>query len=98
MFAKLPLFISTRCMLNSSILNIITSGSSWGCLMPRASFLENMIFGSLYLDIFEGGNCECMLFMSLAYAFFSDLEDPYVTNPPEIILISPMGALLPPRL
>ena len=57
-----------------------------------------MIFGSLYLDIFEGGNCECMLFMSLAYAFFSDLEDPYVTNPPEIILISPMGALLPPRL
>ena len=59
-----------------------------------------MIFGSLYLDIFEGRNYECMLFTSLAYAyaFFSDLEDPHVTNPPEIILISPMGALLPPRL
>ena len=36
-----------------------------------------------------------MLFTSLAYAFFSDLENPFTTNPPEIILISPMGALLP---
>ena len=36
-----------------------------------------------------------MLFTSLAHAFFSDLEDPPATNPLEIILISPMGALLP---
>jgi len=37
-----------------------------------------------------------MLFTSLAYAFFSDREDSPTTNTPEIILISPMGALLPP--
>ena len=38
----------------------------------------------------------CTLLTSLAYAFFSDLEDPPATNSLEIILISPMGALLPP--
>jgi len=37
-----------------------------------------------------------MLFTFLAYAFFSDLEDAHATNPPEIILISPMGAYCPP--
>ena len=37
-----------------------------------------------------------MLFTFLAYAFLSDLEDAHATNPPEIILISPMGAYCPP--
>ena len=50
---------------------------------------------SLYLGSFEGGNCGCTLFTYLAYAFFRDQEDPHATNPPEIILISPMEALLP---
>ena len=95
-FAELPLSINTWCMLNSSILSIITSGLSWGCLTPWASFSEKTMFGSLYLDIFQGGNRECTLFASRACAFFSDLEDPPTTNPPKIIIISPMGALLPP--
>ena len=60
------------------------------------SFSEKTMSNLLNLDIFEGGNHECMLFTSLAYAFFSDLEDPPATNPPKIIIISPMGALLPP--
>ena len=93
---ELPLSISTQCMLNFSILSIITSGLSWGCLTPRASFSEKTMSVSLYLGVFEGGNRECMMFTSLAYALFSDQEDPPTTNPSEIILISPMRALLPP--
>ena len=60
------------------------------------SFSKKTMFGSEYLGIFKGGNDVCTLFTSLAYAFFSDLEDPPTINSLEIILISPMGALLPP--
>ena len=51
---------------------------------------------SLHLCVFKGGNREWTLFTSLAYAFLNDLEDPLTTNPPEIILISLMGAFPPP--
>ena len=63
--------------------------------MPQTSFSEKTMSDLLFLDIFEGRNCECTLFTSLAYAFVGDLEDPPATNPLKIILISPMGALLP---
>ena len=57
-----------------------------------------MIFGSLHLGVFEGRNHEWTLFTSLVYAFFTKLVDPLTTNPPKIILISSMGAFLPPSL
>ena len=38
------------------------------------------------------------MFTTLAYAFFSDLEDFPTTNPPKIILISPIGGLIAPHL
>ena len=95
MSAMLPLSISTRCMLNSSILSIITSRSLWGCLIPRVSFSEKTMSSLLYLGVFEGGNHGYTLFNSLTYAFFSGLEDPPITNPPKIIFIFPIGALSP---
>ena len=66
--------------------------------LSNATSVLKKMSGSLYLGVFKGGNRKCMLFTSLVYAFFSDLEDPLATNLPEIILISPMGALLPPHL
>jgi len=39
-------------MLNFSILSIIASESSWGCLTPQASFLEKTMSGSQYLGVF----------------------------------------------
>ena len=95
LFVELPLSISTQWILNSSILSIITCGSSWGCLTPQASISEKTMSDSLHLGIFEGENREWTLFTSLVYAFFSDLEDPPTTNPLKIILISPMRAFLP---
>ena len=64
--------------------------------MSRTSFSEKTMPSSLYLGIFKGRNHECTLFTSLAYAFFRYLKDPSTTNPLEIIIISPMGVLLPP--
>ena len=95
MSAELPLSTSNRWMLNSSILSIITNKSSWGCLTLQASFLIKMISSSLLLSVFNDWNHEWMLFTSLAYAFFNELKDPFITSPPEIILISPMEAFMP---
>ena len=93
---ELTLLMSTRWMLNSSTLSMITSGSSWGCLMPRPSLSEKIISGSSFLGIFIGGSHECMLFISLPYAFFRDFNVPLVVIPPEIVFISPVGGLVSP--
>ena len=93
--AELLLSTNTQWMLNSSILSIITTGPSWGCLMSQASFSKKIISSSLLHGIFNDEHHEWTLFTSLAYAFFSVLEDPPVTSPPVIILISPTGAFFP---
>ena len=91
---ELPLLISIRWMLNPSILSIITSGLSYGCLMPQASLSKKTMSGSLLLNIFDDGYWERILFTSLVYAFFRDFKDPPTPSPLVIILISPIGALL----
>ena len=93
--AELLLSTNTQWMLNSSILSIITTRSSWGCLMSQASFSKKIMSSSLLRGIFKDENHEWTLFTSLAYAFFSVLKDPPVTSPLVIILISPTGAFLP---
>lgn len=50
---------------------------------------EKKISGSLLLGVFDDENREWMLFNSLMYGFFNDLEGPPITSPFEIILISP---------
>ena len=53
---------------------------------------EKPMSSSLHLGVFKGGTCKWTLFTSFVYTFFSDLEDPPATNPPKIILISPMAS------
>ena len=92
----LPLSMSTQWMLNSSTLSMITSGLSWGCLMPRPSLFEKMISNSLFLGIFIGGSHEWTLFISLSWAFFRDFNILPAVNPPKIVFISPARGFLSP--
>ena len=64
-FAELPLSISTWWMFNSSTLSMITSGSSWGCLMLRLSLSVKTISGSHSLaSSLEGAANGHYLFLS----------------------------------
>ena len=81
-------------MLNFSILSMITSKTSWGCLMPQLSLSEKTISGSSFFGIFIGGTYEWTLFVSLPFAFFRDFSIPLAVNPLEIVFISPVGGLL----
>ena len=92
--AELLLSISTRWMLNSSTLSMITSGSSWGCLMPQLSLSEKTISGLSFRGIFIGGSLEWMLFISLPCAFFRDINVPLAVIPFELVFISPARGLL----
>ena len=94
--AELPLPMSTRWMLNSSTLSMITKGSSWGCLMPLPSLSEKIILGLSFFSIFIGGSHEWTLFISLPYTFFRDFSIPPIVSPLEIVFISPVGGLLSP--
>ena len=77
-------------MLNSSILSMITSGLSWGCLMPRLSLSEKIISGSLFFC-----HLHRTLFISLPCAFFRDFNVPPTVSPPEIVFISLAGVWYP---
>ena len=62
-------------MLNSSTLSMITSGSSWGCLIPQQSLSKKTILGSSFFGTFIGESHKWMLFISLPCAFV-ELEFP----------------------
>ena len=94
--AKLLLSINTQGMLNSSTLSMITSGSSWGFLMPWPFLSEKTISSSSFLGIFIGGSHEWTLFISLSYAFFKDFNIPLAISSPEIVFISSAGGLVSP--
>ena len=66
---ELPLSMSTRWMLNSSTLSMITCGSSWGYLMPWLSLSEKTISGSSFFGIFIGRTRKWTQFISLPCAF-----------------------------
>ena len=91
---KLLLSMSIQWMLNSSTLSMITSGSSWGCLMPWLSLSEKTTLGLSFLGIFIRGSHEWTLFISLPCAFFKDFNAPFAVIPPEIVFISPVGGLV----
>ena len=73
MSVELPLSISTRWMLNSFTLSMITNGSSWGCLMSQLSLSKKMILSSSLLGIFTGGIREWTLFIFFLMGFFQGL-------------------------
>ena len=91
---ELPLSMSTRWMLNSSTLGIITNRSLWSCLIPRLSLSEKTMLDSSFFGIFIGGSREWTLFISLPCTFFRDFSVPPTVSPPEIVFISPAGDLL----
>ena len=94
--AELLLSMNTWWMLNSTTLSMITSGSSWGCLMLRSSLYEKTISSSSFLGIFIVGRLEWTLIISLPCAFFRDFNVPPTVSPPEIVFISPVGGLISP--
>ena len=88
MFAKLPLSMRIRLVLNPSIISMITKESSCGCFTPLASSSENRMSTFAFLIYFRGGNL-WTLFTYLCYDFLRDLKDPPFDGPPMIIFISP---------
>ena len=94
--AELPLLMSTWWMLNSSTLSMITSRSSWGCLIPWPFLSGKTILGSSFFGVFIKGSNEWMLFISLPCAFFRDFSISPAVSPPEIIFISPARGLWSP--
>ena len=91
---ELLLSMSTRWMLNSSTLSMITSGSLWSCLILLLSLSEKTISDSSFFGTFTGGSREWMLLIFLPCAFFRDFSVPLAISPPEIVFISPAGGLL----
>ena len=96
MSAVLPLSICTWWMLNSSTLSMITSGSSWGCLMLQLSLSEKTISSSSLLGIVIRGSGEWTLFIIFSWDFFKDFSVLPTINPLEIVFISLAGGLLSP--
>ena len=91
---ELLLSMSTRWMLNSSTLSMITSGSLWGCLILLLSLSKKTISELSFFGTFIGGSREWMLFIFLPYAFLRDFSVPLAISPLEIVFISPTGGLL----
>ena len=88
MFAELPLSTRILLVLNTSIFNIMTKGSLWGCLTPLAlaslkdiswSFRHCLNWGIMWT-----------LFTCHWVAFLRDLNNLPIRGPPEIVFISPM--------
>ena len=85
---SVELSLSTRILwvLNPSIVNIMTKGSSWGYFTPLASSSEKNM--SLSIRLCFIGDILWMLFTCLWYDFLRDLNDPLVDGPPVIVFIS----------
>ena len=86
--AELSLPTRILLVLNSSIISIITRGSSCGCFTPLPSSFENRMSLSVRLCFRDG--ILWMLFIHLYYDFLRDLNNPPVDYPPVIIFISPI--------
>ena len=68
--------------------SMITSGSSWSCFTPLASYFENAISSSPIFQCLVIGCPTWILLTYLWWVFHKYLNDPLVTRPPLIILIS----------
>ena len=86
MFAELPLSMRILLVLNQSIMNIITRGSSCNCFTLLASSSTNRMSWSIFL-CFRGGIL-WMLFTCLCCDFLRDLNEPPVNSPAVIVFIS----------
>ena len=83
---ELLLFMRILLVLNPSIMNIITRGSSCDYFTPLVSSFENRMLLSVLL-YFRGGIL-WMLFICLCCDFLKDLNDPPVDGPLVIVFIS----------
>lgn len=92
MSTKLPLSSRTHLVLKSSIMSMITRGSSFGYLTPRASSFENTIPKLCLLRCLDG-RIAWTLFTCLCCDFIRDLNDPPTMGLLFIILISSMASL-----
>ena len=86
MSVELSLCTRILWVLNPSIVNIMTKGSSWGYFTPLASSLEKNMSLSIRLCFIR--DILWMLFTCLWYDFLRDLNDPPVDCPPVIVFIS----------
>lgn len=86
---ELLLSTNTLLVLCPFIANMITSGLSYGYMIPLASRSEKMISSSPDQWYFAIGRHTWTLLACLCYAFRKDLYDPPLIGPPVIILISP---------
>ena len=82
--AELPLSTRILLVLNTSVISIITRGSSCDCFTPLASSSEKRM--SLSVRLYFRGGILWMLFTCLYCDFLRDLN-----NPPVIIFISPIA-------
>ena len=89
MSAELPLSIRILLVLNPSIMNMITKGSSCSYFTTLASSSKNRMPLSILL-CFRGGIL-WMLFTRLCCDFLRDLKDPPVDGRLVIVLISPIA-------
>ena len=88
-YVELPLSTNTLLVLNPFIANMMTSGSSYGCLIPLASHSEKVMSSSPERQYFTKGCLMWTLLICLWNALFKDFYDPLVTSLLVIILISP---------
>ena len=89
MYVELLLSIRTLLVLNHSIMNMITKGSSCGYFNPLASSPENKM--SLSILFCLRGGILWTLFTCLYCDFLRDLKDPHMDSPLVIIFISPIA-------
>ena len=91
--AELPLSTKTLLALYLSIVSMIMSGSSCGCLTPLASRLEKKISPSPEHQYFATGCFTWTLLTCLWNVFLKDQYDPPMTSPPIITRFSPTACL-----